>query len=54
MARMSLAKMVAVNTWTANHNLMFQLEEQGEKYSVQYLLLKRENERLEKRYPSLR
>ena len=47
-------KMVASNTLNANHNIMRQLEEKGEKGSVQYILLSRECERIVKRYPSLR
>ena len=54
MAKMSLNKLVAVNSYNANSNLMYELERKGEKDSVQYLCLKNENERLEKRYPSLR
>ena len=47
-------KMVAVNTWNANHNIMRDLESKGETNTIMYISLKREQERLEKRYPSLR
>ena len=44
-----LDKMVASNTLNANHNIMHNLE----KNSVLYISLKRECERIVKRYPSL-
>ena len=46
--------MVAVNTWNANHNIMRDLESKGETNTILYISLKQEQERLEKRYPSLR
>ena len=46
--------MVAVNTWNANHNIMRDLESKGETNTFLYISLKQEQERLEKRYPSLR
>ena len=47
-------KMVAVNTWNANHNIMRDLESKGETNTILYISLKQEQKRLEKRYPSLR
>lgn len=44
-----LDKLVASNTLNANHNIMHNLE----KNSVLYISLKRECERIIKRYPSL-
>ena len=54
MARMSLNKLTAINSYNWNCGIMYELERKGEKGSVQWLCLKAENERLEKRYPSLR
>ena len=50
---MNLNKLVASNALNANHNLMRQLEEKGEKFSVQWFCLKNECDRITKRYPSL-
>ena len=50
MARMSLDKLTAVNAHIANCNTMHT----AEKGSTLWWLAKWENERLEKRYPSLR
>lgn len=49
----NLNKLVASNTLSANHNIMRQLEEKGEKNSVLWFSLRSECERIVKRYPSL-
>ena len=50
---MNLNRLVASNALNANHNIMRQLEEKGEKFSVQWFCLKNECDRITKRYPSL-
>ena len=50
---MNLNKLVASNALNAYHNNMLELEEKGEKFSVQWLCLKNECDRITKRYPSL-
>lgn len=54
MAKTNLNKLVAINAFNANCNIMRSLEEQGRQSSVLYLTTKWENERLAKRFPSLK
>lgn len=54
MAKTNLNKLVAINAYNANCNIMRSLQEQGRQSSVLYLTAKWENERLCKRFPSLR
>ena len=49
----NLNKLVASNALNANHNIMRQLEEKGEKNSFQYICLANECALIVKRYPSL-
>lgn len=51
---LALDKLVADNVLRANHNIMYELAESGEKDSYRYKMLEKDCERIEKRYPSLR
>jgi len=54
MAKVNLNKLVASNVLNANRNLLSSLERDGRKGSVLYLTTLWENQRIVKRYPSLR
>ena len=54
MSERAFDKMVASNTLNANLGIMQEMKEKGEQNTVLFILLKRECDRIVKRYPSLR